>query len=94
MRDAGADEEPRFVVHLTLRATDLVAAHLLTRALLRSLGPPPDVILGETTISVEGAPDVQHQVFCDRRMTYGRRCLLRPDHDGGCSRHPLRPLPH
>ncbi|MEV6816226.1 hypothetical protein [Micromonospora sp. NPDC051296] len=93
MSDAGTDERPRFVVHLTVRATDLAAAHVLTRALTRSLGFLPDLILGETTISVEGAPDVHHQVFCDRPMSYGRRCLLRPDHGGGCSRHPLRPLP-
>ncbi|MEV6691845.1 hypothetical protein AB0M35_10315 [Micromonospora sp. NPDC051196] len=93
MRDLGGDERARFVVHLTVRAADLAAAHLLTRALTRSLGFLPEVVTGETTISLEGAPDVQHQVFCDRSMGRGRRCLLRPGHGGGCSRHLLRPLP-
>ncbi|WP_341717834.1 hypothetical protein QQG74_29065 [Micromonospora sp. FIMYZ51] len=93
MREAGTDEPPRFVVHLTLRATDLAAAHLLARALTRSLGFLPELVLGETTISVAGALDVQHQVFCDRLMDRGRRCQLRPDHDGACSHRLLRPRP-
>ncbi len=94
MRGNGREGRPRFVVHLTLHATDLAAAHVLARALTRSLGCLPELVLGETTISVAGAMDVQHQVFCDRLMGHGQRCLLRPDHDGACSRRLLRPPPH
>ncbi|MDM4721039.1 hypothetical protein QTQ03_16075 [Micromonospora sp. WMMA1363] len=86
------DDRPRFVVHLTLRAADLAGAHLLARALARSLAFLPELVLGETTVTVDGAPDVHHQVFCDRLLGHGWRCLLRPDHDGDCSRRFLRPV--
>lgn len=86
------DGRPRFVVHLTMHADDLAGARLLARSLARSLGFLPELVLGETTVSVTGAPDVHHQVFCDRLLEHGWRCLLRPDHEGGCSRRFLQPI--
>ncbi|NIL41641.1 hypothetical protein HCB17_10970 [Salinispora arenicola] len=86
------DDRPRFVVHLTLHADNLAGARLLARSLARSLTFLPELVLGETTISVNGASDVHHQVFCDRLLDGGWRCLLRPDHGGDCSRRFLQPI--
>ncbi|MFI9528262.1 hypothetical protein [Micromonospora rosaria] len=76
----------RYVVHLTVRVADVAAAHLFARAVTRSLSFLPELVLGETTVSVEGAPSNQQQVFCDRLLGNGRRCLLRPEHHGDCAR--------
>ncbi|WKU08823.1 hypothetical protein [Micromonospora sp. HUAS LYJ1] len=38
------------------------------------------------TVSAEDDQNVRQLVFCDRSLSGGRRCLLRPDHDGECSR--------
>ncbi|SCF18222.1 hypothetical protein GA0070558_14014 [Micromonospora haikouensis] len=75
----------RYVVHLTVAADDLPAARLLARAIGRSLAFLPELVLGETTVSEEGAPDAQHQVFCDRRLGGRRRCVRHVDHAGGCT---------
>ncbi|WP_434741865.1 hypothetical protein [Micromonospora sp. SH-82] len=83
-------ERPRYVVHLTVRVADLAAAHLLARTVSRSLAFLPELVLGETTLSEEGLPGVQHQVFCDRLVGNGRRCVLRPEHHGDCARRLLR----
>ncbi|WP_027660211.1 hypothetical protein [Salinispora fenicalii] len=85
-------DRPRFVVHLTMHADDLADARLLARSLARSLCFLPELVLGETTVSGTGVPDVHHQDFCDRLLEHGWRCLLRPDHDGGCSRRFLQPI--
>ncbi|MGC4803976.1 hypothetical protein [Micromonospora sp. DT233] len=82
-------ESERFVVHLTVLAADLTAAHVLARALTRSLGFLPQLQVGETTVSAEGDLVEQHQVFCDRPLPHRRRCLLRPSHSGTCT-HNLR----
>ncbi|MBY8873039.1 hypothetical protein K7640_14480 [Micromonospora sp. PLK6-60] len=79
----------RFVVHLTVVAADLAAAHVLARALARSLGFLPQLRVGETTVSVAGDLTGQRPVFCDRRLPHQRRCLLRPGHAEGCT-HNLR----
>jgi hypothetical protein len=47
----------------------------------------PQVDPGEITVSYEDEQPVQHRVFCDRLLAAGRRCLLRADHDGPCTRH-------
>lgn len=80
-----ATERERFVVHLTVAADDLTAARLLARAIGRSLAFLPELVLGETTVTEEGATDPQHQVFCDRRLGGRRRCVRRVDHQGGCT---------
>ncbi|WTZ06513.1 hypothetical protein OG767_29510 [Micromonospora sp. NBC_01392] len=64
---------------------DLTSARLLARAIGRSSAFLPELVLGETTVSEEGAPDAQHQVFCDRRLGGRRRCVRRADHPGGCT---------
>ncbi|PTA43709.1 hypothetical protein [Micromonospora sp. RP3T] len=78
-------DRERYVVHLTVAADDLPAARLLARAIGRSLAFLPELVLGETTVSEEGAPDAQHQVFCDRRLGGRRRCVRRVDHPDGCT---------
>jgi hypothetical protein len=75
----------RFVVHLTVMADDLAGAHVLARALSRSLAFLPQVSIGETTVSREGDLGVQYAVFCDRRLAHGRRCVLRPGHLDDCA---------
>lgn len=80
----------RFVVHLPVVASDLAAAARLARALTRTLGHLPQVDPGDTTVSEEDNQGVRHQVFCDRPVPGGRRCLLRPDHDGRCARRVVR----
>ncbi|WUI06855.1 hypothetical protein OHQ87_27455 [Micromonospora sp. NBC_00421] len=81
----GVTERERYVVHLTVAADDLPAARLLARAIGRSLAFLPELVLGETTISEEGATDPQHPVFCDRPLGGRRRCIRRVDHQGGCT---------
>ncbi len=76
----------RFVVHLPLAAVDLTAALRLARVVARWASLLPAADPGETTVSAEDEQGVRHRVFCDLRMVGGRRCLLRADHDGPCSR--------
>ncbi|MFI7573452.1 hypothetical protein [Micromonospora sp. NPDC049497] len=45
---------------------------------------------GETTVSAEDAQHLRHRVFCDTLLPGGRRCSLRADHDGPCTRLPPR----
>ncbi|WP_406045050.1 hypothetical protein OG799_11595 [Micromonospora sp. NBC_00898] len=40
----------------------------------------------ETTVSAGDDQNVRHRVFCDLLMPDDRRCLLRADHDGPCTR--------
>ncbi|WP_229400686.1 hypothetical protein [Micromonospora okii] len=80
----------RYVIHLPVLAADLGGAVRLARVVARwagvlSFGDP-----GETTVSAEDEQGVRHRVFCDRRLPDGRRCLLRADHDGSCTRRPTR----
>ncbi|WP_416902223.1 hypothetical protein [Micromonospora echinospora] len=79
------NDDRRFVVHLTVVADDLAGAHVLARALTRSLAFLPQLVLGETTVSEEGDPGVQQAVFCDRRLPHRRRCVLRPGHAEECT---------
>ncbi|OZV77305.1 hypothetical protein CA850_24135 [Micromonospora echinospora] len=79
------NDDRRFVVHLTVVADDLAAAHVLARALTRSLAFLPQLVLGETTVSEEGDPAAQQAVFCDRRLPHRRRCVLRPGHAEECT---------
>ncbi|MFD2762935.1 hypothetical protein [Micromonospora eburnea] len=77
----------RYVIHLPVVAADLPAAQRLARVVgrwLLVLLPPADP--GETTVSAEDDQNVRHRVFCDLLMPGGRRCLLRSDHDGPCTR--------
>ncbi|WP_326563991.1 hypothetical protein [Micromonospora peucetia] len=76
----------RYVIHLPVAAVDLPAAQRLARVISRWLLVLPQTDPGEITVSEEDNQNVRHRVFCDLRMPGGRRCLLRSDHDGACSR--------
>ncbi|MEU9510197.1 hypothetical protein AB0D32_28400 [Micromonospora sp. NPDC048170] len=76
----------RYVVHLPVIAADLPAAQRLARVIGRWLTVLPMTDPGETTVSMEDEQHVRHRVFCDLLLPGGRRCLLRADHDGPCSR--------
>ncbi|MEH0983352.1 hypothetical protein [Micromonospora sp. CPCC 205556] len=84
-----ADRE-RFVVHLPVRAADLAGAVRLARVVARWACVLAPADPGETTVSAEDEQGVRHRVFCDLRIPGGRRCLLRADHDGPCSRRLAR----
>ncbi|MFC6015286.1 hypothetical protein ACFP2T_03630 [Plantactinospora solaniradicis] len=81
-------DEPRqrYVVHLTVTSTDLPAAQPLARTLARSLHFLPELLPGETAVSVEDEQAVRHRVFCDRLLDGGRRCPLKAGHIGACHR--------
>jgi hypothetical protein len=83
-------ENNRYVIHLPVTATDLATAQRLARVLGRWARVIPAADPGELTVSPEDDQGAHHRVFCDARMPDGRRCLLRADHDGDCSRRLLR----
>ncbi|WBB78244.1 hypothetical protein O7606_18635 [Micromonospora sp. WMMD882] len=80
----------RWVIHLPVTVGDLPSAQRLARVVAYWAQMLPQTDPGGTTVSAEDDQHVQHWVFCDRRMTGGARCLLRPDHDGACSRRRRR----
>lgn len=80
----------RWVIHLPVVAEDLLSAQRLARVVAHWTQVLPQTDPGGTTVSAEDEQNVQHWVFCDRRMPNGTRCRLRPDHDGGCARRPRR----
>jgi hypothetical protein len=80
----------RYVIHLPVLAADLGGAVRLARVVARWAGVLSSADPGETTVSAEDEQGVRHRVFCDRRLPGGRRCLLRDDHDGPCTRRPPR----
>ncbi|SBT51101.1 hypothetical protein [Micromonospora narathiwatensis] len=83
-------ERERFVIHLPVAATDLAGAVRLARVVARWAGLLSAADPGETTVSAEDEQGVRHRVFCDLRLPGGRRCLLRADHDGPCTRRLTR----
>ena len=83
-----SDEPGRFVVHLPFTASDLPTAKAFARAFCRSLSYLPQLDPGDTTVSEEDAQGVRHQVFCDRRLGTGRRCVLPADHPLACTPGP------
>ncbi|WP_320067586.1 hypothetical protein [Micromonospora sp. RTGN7] len=80
----------RFVIHLPVVAGDLSGAVRLARVVARWAGVLTQADPGETTVSAEDDQNLRHRVFCDRRLTGGRRCLLRAQHDGPCTRRLTR----
>ncbi|WP_328343515.1 hypothetical protein [Micromonospora sp. NBC_00421] len=81
----------RYVVHLPVVAGDLPGAVRLARVLARWAGVLAQADPGETTVSAEDDQSVRHRLFCDLRLATDRRCLLRADHSGPCSRRPTTP---
>ncbi|MEU9828562.1 hypothetical protein [Micromonospora chersina] len=67
-------------------SADLPAAQRLARVVGRWLLVLPQTEPGRTTISAEDDQNVRYWGFRDALMPDGRRCLLRTDHDGACSR--------
>jgi hypothetical protein len=86
IQESTDETRQRYVVHLTVTSSDLPAAQLLARTLARSLHFLPELLPGETAVSVEDEPAVRHRVFCDRLLDGGRRCPLRSGHIGACHR--------
>lgn len=76
----------RFLIELPVLADDLLAAARVARVVARSLSFHHLVECDEVTVTVDDHPAVRHTAFCPRRLPNGRRCLLRPDHDGPCTR--------
>ncbi|MEU7997918.1 hypothetical protein AB0B83_21635 [Micromonospora sp. NPDC049060] len=76
----------RYVIHLPIVATDLSAAQRLARVVGRWMSVLPMTDPGETTVSEEDRQFLRHRVFCDVRLSGGRRCVLRDGHDGECCR--------
>ncbi|MEV6373581.1 hypothetical protein AB0L90_10120 [Micromonospora musae] len=76
----------RYVIHLPVVAADLMAAQRLARVVGRWMTVLPMMDPGEMTVSEEDQQFLRHRVFCDQLMPGGRRCLLRAEHDGECTR--------
>ncbi|KXK63278.1 hypothetical protein AWW66_04040 [Micromonospora rosaria] len=76
----------RFVIHLPVVAGDLTGAVRLARVVARWAAVLAQTDPGEITVSYEDGQGVRHRVFCDARLAGGRRCVLRADHDGACTR--------
>ena len=76
----------RYLVQLPVTAGDLTAAIRIARVVARSLSFHNLIEYAETTVTSAEQVDSRHPVFCPRRLPNGRRCLLRPDHDGPCTR--------
>lgn len=77
----------RYVVHLPVAAADLAGAIRLARVVAWSVRFLSYADPRATTVSAEANPDVRHRTFCDAALPNGRRCLLRAEHDGPCTRH-------
>ncbi|MFY1671149.1 hypothetical protein ACN27G_14425 [Plantactinospora sp. WMMB334] len=84
-RDAPA---PRYVIHLPATSADLAGAVDLAYALVRSLGFLSEIDGGQTTVSLEDAPQVRHRVCCDRLLPGAGRCRLRAGHAEPCTAEP------
>ncbi|MER7416171.1 hypothetical protein ABT346_05185 [Micromonospora peucetia] len=80
----------RFVIHLPVVTRDLLSAVRLARVVARWASVLAQTDPGETTVSAEDAQHLRHRAFCDTLLPDGRRCLLRADHDGPCTRRPAR----
>ncbi|KAB1938079.1 hypothetical protein F8271_18305 [Micromonospora sp. ALFpr18c] len=80
----------RWVIHLPVVAGDLPTAQRLARVVAHWAHVLPQLDPAGTTVSAEDDQNVRHWVFCDRKLPEGRRCLLRADHDGACSRRAVR----
>ncbi|MFE9186274.1 hypothetical protein ACFYMB_23450 [Micromonospora haikouensis] len=77
----------RFLIQLPVVADDLDIAARVARVIARSLSFHRLVECDEVTVvATDDDPAVSHAAFCPRHLPTGCRCLLRPDHDGPCSR--------
>ncbi|MEV0327494.1 hypothetical protein AB0H63_13755 [Micromonospora echinospora] len=76
----------RFLIQLPVVADDLTTAVRVARVIARSLSFHHLVECDEATVAAVDHPAVRHPAFCPGQLPNGRRCLLRPDHDGKCAR--------
>ncbi|OZV79613.1 hypothetical protein CA850_16140 [Micromonospora echinospora] len=76
----------RFLIQLPVAADDLTTAVRVARVIARSLSFHNLVACDEATVATVDQPVVRHPAFCPGQLPNGRRCLLRPDHDGECTR--------
>ncbi|MFI6230103.1 hypothetical protein ACIBCR_22670 [Micromonospora echinospora] len=76
----------RFLIQLPVAADDLTTAARVARVIARSLSFHHLVECDEATVAMVDHPAVRHPAFCLRQLPSGRRCLLRPAHDGKCTR--------
>ncbi|WP_416902028.1 hypothetical protein [Micromonospora echinospora] len=84
----------RFLIQLPVTADDLTTAVRVARVIARSLSFHEMVECDEATVAAVDHPAVRHPAFCPQRLANGRRCLLRPRHDGECThRLPQRARP-
>ncbi|MEO3779726.1 hypothetical protein ABGB16_23375 [Micromonospora sp. B11E3] len=76
----------RYLVQLPVVADDLTTAVRVARVVARSLSFHNLVECDDATVATVDHPGVRHPAFCPRHLANGRRCLLRPEHDGPCTR--------
>ncbi|WDZ85781.1 hypothetical protein [Micromonospora cathayae] len=76
----------RFLIQLPVVADDLDTAARVARVIARSLSFHRLVECDEATVAAADDPVVRQAAFCPRLLPSGCRCLLRPDHDGPCTR--------
>ncbi len=76
----------RYLIQLPVAADDLATAVRVARVIARSLSFHNLVECDNANVAAEDNPAVRHPAFCPQRLDSGRRCLLRPDHDGPCTR--------
>jgi hypothetical protein len=77
--------EPRWVIHLPTALPTLDEAAALVGALRDSLGHVTVLDFGEATVSEEDRQGVRRQIYCNRLVTGGVRCILPDGHDHPCS---------
>ncbi|MGW0436602.1 hypothetical protein ACWDV4_29150 [Micromonospora sp. NPDC003197] len=76
----------RYLIQVPVVAEDLPTAVRVARVIARSLSFHNLVECDATVVVTVEDPAVRHPAFCPRQLPTGRRCLLRPDHDGPCTR--------
>lgn len=76
----------RFLIQLPVAAEDLATALRVARVIARAVSFYTVVGCDAAAVATVENPAVRHFAFCPRHLPNGRRCLLRPDHDGPCTR--------
>ncbi|MGI5214636.1 hypothetical protein [Plantactinospora sp. CA-290183] len=75
----------RYVLHLPFTAPDTAESRQYARMLARSMGRLPEVDAAGATVSDEDNQGVHSQIFRDRPLGGGGRCVLRADHEVPCA---------
>ncbi|RKR89565.1 hypothetical protein BDK92_3920 [Micromonospora pisi] len=81
----------RFTIHLPIQAPNPQTAAVIARTIGHSLAAAFRALdTRDITLSAQDEPEVVHRVFCGRRLTSGRRCVLRTEHTGECNHRTAR----